>query len=81
VFRVCNTTQMEANSVAKLLFKKYGKKWYFITPDYAFGHTLQKGFEATSRSSAAPSLGNELTPLGTTDFSAYLIKAQRPTRT
>src|SRR4030088_736454 len=33
VFRVCNTTSMEANSVCKLLFDKYGKKWNFITPD------------------------------------------------
>ena len=40
VFRVCNTTRMEANSVCGLLFKTYGKKWHFITPDYAFGHTL-----------------------------------------
>src|SRR5437868_12374799 len=42
VYRVCNTTSMEANAVAELLFTKYGKKWHFITPDYAFGHTLQK---------------------------------------
>ena len=41
VFRVCNTTRMEANSVSDLLATKYGKKWHFITPDYAFGHTLQ----------------------------------------
>src|SRR5881397_3983942 len=40
VFRVCNTTRMEANSVSNVLFSKYGKKWHFITPDYAFGHTL-----------------------------------------
>src|SRR6202166_4688216 len=43
VFRVCNTTRMEANSVCDLLFTKYGKKWHFITPDYSFGHTLQEG--------------------------------------
>src|SRR5207248_4049286 len=42
VFRVCNTTRMEANSVSDLLFNKYGKKWHFITPHYAFGHTLQQ---------------------------------------
>src|SRR6185312_14131242 len=30
VFRVCNTTSMEANAVANLLFTKYGKKWHFI---------------------------------------------------
>src|ERR1700727_783959 len=28
VFRVCNTTRMEANSVCEVLFKKYGKKWH-----------------------------------------------------
>ncbi len=39
VFRVCNQTQMEANAVATSLIKS-GKKWYYITPDYAFGHTL-----------------------------------------
>ena len=42
VYRVCNTTSMEANSISNLLFTKYGKKWHFITPDYAFGHTLQQ---------------------------------------
>src|SRR6516164_360050 len=42
VYRVCNTTRMEANSVSDLLFNKYGKKWHFITPDYAFGHTPQR---------------------------------------
>ena len=41
VFRVCNTTQMEANAVAAALVKDYGKKFYYITPDYAFGHTLE----------------------------------------
>ncbi len=46
VYRVCNTTRAEANSVSELLFTKYGKKWHFITPDYAFGHTLQQAGEA-----------------------------------
>ncbi|MGN5477333.1 ABC transporter substrate-binding protein [Cupriavidus basilensis] len=36
VYRVCNTTSMEANAVASLLFSKYGKRWHFITPDYGF---------------------------------------------
>jgi branched-chain amino acid transport system substrate-binding protein len=76
VFRVCNTTRMETNSVSKTLFEKYGKKWYFITPDYAFGHTLQQGFEASLRKFGGTEVGASLTPLGTTDFSSYLIKAQ-----
>jgi branched-chain amino acid transport system substrate-binding protein len=76
VYRVCNTTSMEANAVAELLFTKYGKKWHFITPDYAFGHTLQKAAAADLQKLGGTMTGNELTPLGTTDFSAYLIKAR-----
>jgi len=76
VFRVCNTTRMEANSIVPLLFKTYGKKWHFITPDYAFGHTLYDGCEANLKKLGGTITGNELTPLGTTDFSAYLIKAR-----
>jgi branched-chain amino acid transport system substrate-binding protein len=76
VFRVCNTTRMETNSVSKTLFNKYGKKWYFITPDYAFGHTLQQGFEASLKQFGGIEVGASLTPLGSTDFSPYLIKAQ-----
>src|ERR1700704_1915836 len=76
VFRVCNTTRMEANSVSELLFTKYGKKWHFITPDYAFGHTLQEACAVNLKKLGGSVTGNELTPLGTSDFSAYLIKAR-----
>lgn len=76
VYRVCNTTRMEANSVSDLLYNKYGKKWHFITPDYAFGHTLYDACAANLKKLGGTVTGNELTPLGTTDFSAYLIKAR-----
>jgi branched-chain amino acid transport system substrate-binding protein len=76
VYRVCNTTRMEANSVSDLLFNKYGKRWHFITPDYAFGHTLQEACAANLKKLGGTVTGNELAPLGTSDFSAYLIKAR-----
>ena len=76
VFRICNTTQMEANAVAPALVKNAGKKWYYITPDYAFGHTLQAGLEKAGAKLGVTKVGADLTPLGTTDFSSYLIKAQ-----
>jgi branched-chain amino acid transport system substrate-binding protein len=76
VFRVCNTTRMETNSVSKLLLDKYGKKWYFITTDYAFGHSLQEGFEASLKAASGTELGADQVPLQSTDFSSYLIKAQ-----
>ena len=76
VFRVCNTTQTEANAVASVLLNKAGKKWYYITPDYAFGHTLQAGLEKAAARMGGTKVGGDLSPLGTTDFSSYLIKAQ-----
>jgi branched-chain amino acid transport system substrate-binding protein len=76
VYRVCNTTRMEANSVSDLLFTKYGKKWHFITPDYSFGHTLYDACVANLQKLGGTATGNELTPTGTSDFSAYLIKAR-----
>ena len=76
VFRVCNPTQTEANAVTPSLIKNMGKKWYYITPDYAFGHTLQAGLEKACAKAGGTKVGGDLTPLGTTDFSSYLIKAQ-----
>ncbi len=76
VFRVCNKTRTETNSVSKLLLGSYGKKWYFITTDYAFGHSLQEGFEASLKEANGTKLGADMVPLQSTDFSSYLIKAQ-----
>ena len=76
VFRVCNTTQMEANAVASALVKEYGKRWYYITPDYAFGHTLEAGLIKAATALGGTRVGGDLTPVGTVDFSSYLIKAQ-----
>ena len=76
VFRVCNTTWMEVAAVARTLFDLYGKKWYFITPDYSFGHTLHSGFQTLLKRFGGTDLGGDMHPLGTSDFSAYLIKAQ-----
>jgi branched-chain amino acid transport system substrate-binding protein len=76
VFRVCNTTAMETASVAGVLIKAYGKKFYYLTPDYAFGHTLLSGMKKAAKAYGGIDLGGDLTPLGTTDYSSYLIKAQ-----
>src|SRR5581483_7803684 len=44
VFRVCNSTTMAVNAIADTLIGKFGKKWYFLTPDYAYGHSVQAAF-------------------------------------
>ncbi len=76
-FRVCTTTYMLAAGLAGTLYKKFGGKWYFITPDYAFGHTLQESYAKLLKQMGGTVLGNSLSPLGTTDFTSFLIKAQQ----
>jgi len=76
-FRICTTTYMLAAGLASTLYKKFGGKWYFITPDYAFGHTLQGSYAKLLTAMGGKVLGNSLSPLGTTDYSSYLIKAQQ----
>jgi branched-chain amino acid transport system substrate-binding protein len=76
VFRVCSTTQMEANAVADRLIRAYGKKFYYITFDYAFGHTLEAGLIKATAKLGGLRAGGDLVPLGTSDYSSYLINAQ-----
>lgn len=76
VFRVCNTTQMEANALVRTLIRKAGKRWYYITPDYAFGHVLQAGLEQACAALGGSKVGGDLIPLGANDFSSYLRNAQ-----
>ena len=75
VFRVCNTTTMDANAVTPELVKKFGKKWFFITPDYAYGHTLQDAF-IKALTKLGGTYDGDLLPINNTDFSATLIKAK-----
>jgi branched-chain amino acid transport system substrate-binding protein len=75
VFRVCNSTTMDANAIALTLMEKFGKKWYFLTPDYAYGHSVQASFEKLLKANGGTS-ASSLVPLGTADYSAYLIQAK-----
>jgi branched-chain amino acid transport system substrate-binding protein len=75
MFRVCNSTAMDANAIGSTLIEKFGKKWYFLTPDYAYGHSVQAGFEKILKAAGGTS-ASSLVPLGTADYSAYLIQAK-----
>jgi branched-chain amino acid transport system substrate-binding protein len=75
-FRTCHSTWMETHATGLSIQKKFGKKWYFITPDYAFGHALLTGYQDVESKLGIQIVGTDLTPLGTADFSAYLTKVQ-----
>src|ERR1700726_4855561 len=75
VFRVCNTTSMDTAAITPELVKRFGKKWFFITPDYAYGHSLQDGF-IKALTKLGGSYDGDFLPINNTDFSATLIKAK-----
>jgi branched-chain amino acid transport system substrate-binding protein len=75
-FRICNTGAMQGNAMAGPLINKIGKKYYVIAQDYAFGHALQEGLAKAAAKVGGVSVGVEFFPLGTTDYSAILIKAR-----
>lgn len=76
VFRVCNTTYTIALATAASMVKRFGKRWYFMVPDYSFGHALHDNLLAAVKSLGGAEVGYSLKPLGATDFSAELIKCK-----
>jgi branched-chain amino acid transport system substrate-binding protein len=50
--------------------------WFFIAANYAFGHDLQKQASEAVVQDGGKVVGSVDAPLGTSDFSSYLIQAQ-----
>lgn len=53
-----------------------GGSWFFITADYTFGHALERDTTAVVTASGGKVLGSVSVPLGTADWSSYLLRAQ-----
>ena len=58
------------------LLKQGIKSFYFVTVDYAFGAALQAEATKFIEAGGGKVLGAVKHPLGTTDFSSYLLQAQ-----
>jgi branched-chain amino acid transport system substrate-binding protein len=71
VFRICKSIAMEVNAVAGTLIEKFGTRWYFLTPDYIYGRSLQAAFERKLSQYGGTSAASAL-PVGTVDFSRAL---------
>src|SRR5699024_3308794 len=53
-----------------------GESWYFVTVDYAFGHSLEENTARVVKELGGTVVGSAKHPLGTTDFASYLVQAQ-----
>src|SRR5579863_9576048 len=64
------------NGTASAIVKQGGKSWFFITADYAFGTQLQEAAARVVLANGGKVLGAVRAPLGTTDYSSFLLQAQ-----
>ena len=75
-FRPTCSNTMLARTTANYIADKFGKKWYFITSDYSWGHTGRDAFKKVLAAKGGKVVGEDLTPLGHTDYSSFLLKVR-----
>ena len=65
-----------SNVVGKAIVKDGGNSWFFLTADYAFGHSLEKDTGEVVKAAGGKVMGAVRHPLSTGDFSSFLLLAQ-----
>ncbi len=65
-----------ANGTGSAVVREGGKTWFYLTADYAFGHSLEQDTMKVVEKSGGKNLGAVRAPLATTDFSSFLLQAQ-----
>ena len=56
--------------------KRGGDSWFFITDDYAFGHSLERDASSVVTANGGKVLGSVRPPLATPDLSSFVLQAQ-----
>jgi len=69
-------TYAMSSGTGKTIVKRDGKDWFFLTADYVFGKTLERDTAAIVEANGGKVLGSVRHPLGTVDFSSFLLQAQ-----
>jgi len=65
-----------ANATVKSVTERGGPSWFFLTADYAFGYALERDGTAAIAANGAKVVGSVRHPIGTSDFSSFLLQAQ-----
>ena len=58
------------------LVKAGNKNWFFLTADYAFGHSLESDATNVVKANGGTVVGSVRHPLSASDFSSFLLQAQ-----
>ena len=64
------------HAAAKALTQAGAKSWFFVSFDYALGAALERDTAAALKALGGTVAGSVKHPLGTSDFSSYLLQAQ-----
>ena len=66
----------EIGSAIGQALPQLGKTWFFVTADYVFGRALQEGATTFIEKNGGKVLGAVHSPLGTIDYSSFMLQAQ-----
>jgi branched-chain amino acid transport system substrate-binding protein len=71
---------MTTQAVGEWVAKNFGKRWYYLTSDYAYGWQMTDGFKRKGKEFGVEDVGETKHPLGTSDYSSYMprILAAKP---
>src|SRR5260370_6008836 len=69
-------TYAYGRGLGKAVVAQGGKKWFFLTADYALGHDLEKQAMEAVKASGGEVVGAVRHPLSTADYASFLLQAQ-----
>jgi branched-chain amino acid transport system substrate-binding protein len=69
-------THALAVGTAQEVVKRGGDTWFFITDDYAFGHSLERDASEVVKGNGGKVLGSVRAPFATADLSSFILQAQ-----
>jgi branched-chain amino acid transport system substrate-binding protein len=69
-------TRALAVGTAQAVVKRGGDSWFFITDDYAFGHSLERDASAVIVKNGGKVVGSVRLPFATPDVSSFILQAQ-----
>ena len=75
-FQFAYDTYALAHGTGNAVTRHGGGTWFFITADYAFGTALQRDTTRFVEQAGGKVIGSVRSPIGTTDYSSYLLQAQ-----
>ncbi len=69
-------TWLQANGTATSILNQGGDTWFLLVADYAYGYSLEKEASQVVKENGGKMLGTVRVPLGTPDYSSFLLQAQ-----